>query len=61
MFSFTDVVHFLANEFACLGAGGFAFAFVLAGTLDGFLFWHKCGGSNLRTGLAQQVAFTRWG
>ena len=41
MFALADVFHFLAHEFACLGGRRFAFAFVLAGSFNYFVFWHN--------------------
>jgi hypothetical protein len=38
--SLTDVIHFLAHEFAGLGARRLALTFVLAGSLDSLLLWH---------------------
>jgi hypothetical protein len=38
--SFPDMLHFLPYELPGLRAGGLAFPFVLAGSCDGFLFWH---------------------
>ena len=40
VFSFTDVLHFFAHEFARLRGRRFAFASVLACPFDCFLFWH---------------------
>ena len=40
MLSFTNVVHLLANEFAGLGTGRFAFLSVSLGSFNYFLLWH---------------------
>src|SRR5690349_2570276 len=40
VFAVANVLDFLANELARLGAGRFAFSLVAAGSFDGFLFWH---------------------
>ena len=38
--AFADMVHFLAYEFACLGARRLAFALVLLGAFERFLVGH---------------------
>src|SRR6059058_4799217 len=40
MFAFANMFHFLAHEFACLGGGRFAFAFVFTRPFDWFFFRH---------------------
>jgi hypothetical protein len=40
MFAFTDVVHLLAHEFACLRAGRFSFFFVALRSSEDLFFWH---------------------
>lgn len=41
MFTFANVFHFFAHEFARLSAGRFAFALVFARAFDCFFFWHN--------------------
>jgi hypothetical protein len=41
VFAFPNVVHFFAHKFACLGRRRFAFALVLACTLNYFFFCHN--------------------
>src|SRR5262249_22530387 len=45
VFALPDMFHFLANEFAGLGAGGLAFARILTRTLDGSFLWHNSKGA----------------
>ena len=44
MFTFPNVFHFFAHEFARLSAGRFAFALVFVRAFNCFFFWHtqKC-------------------
>jgi hypothetical protein len=38
--AFPNVLYFFAHEFARLGGGRFALAFVLTRPFDWFFFWH---------------------
>lgn len=40
MFTFSNVLHFFAHEFACLGRRRLALAGVVARPLNYFFFWH---------------------
>jgi len=40
--SMANMLDFLADKLSCLRARRFAFPFVAACSLDGFLFWHGC-------------------
>ncbi len=40
MFTFPNMFHFFADEFAGLCGRRFAFVFVFARPLDWFFFWH---------------------
>ena len=40
MFSFANMFYLLPYEFACLRRRRFAFARILLGPFDCFLFWH---------------------
>ncbi len=51
MFTFANVFHFFAHEFARLSAGRFAFALVFARAFQCFLFWHIKTVSPLATSL----------
>jgi hypothetical protein len=41
MFALTNMMHFLPYKFSRLGAGGLAFASILLGAFNGFLFRHE--------------------
>jgi hypothetical protein len=41
MFALANMVHFFANELACLSTGRFAFALVLPCPFNYFFFWHN--------------------
>jgi len=41
MFSFTDMVHFLADEFTGLCAWSLSFPFIFTCSFDCLLFWHN--------------------
>ena len=51
MFTFSNVFHFFAHEFARLSAGRFAFALVFARMFNYFFFWHIKSVSPLATRL----------
>lgn len=54
--AFTDVLHLLANEFACLGARRLALALVLTGALHRLSFRHgriSCGEPSVGHGFAE--------
>ena len=41
VFTFADVVHFLSNEFSCLGARRLSFTRIFTGAFNCLSFWHK--------------------
>lgn len=42
MFSLAHMMHLLADELTCLGAGRLSFLFVFSRSLDSFAFRHEC-------------------